>query len=212
MVAIQFLVLLIAVLCESKKSLVPQAILQLVQKNYGERSLVIEIFYNSRKVKILDETLKLLRSEKQLKVTPINTDETDFRKFESYDCALNESIFHKSFLNDAIFLFDTVDSYQRVWGKFKCLQIYTHHLLNHLVYCEDANTENLQQIIRRDTYESFLIEKSFRITLYTMTMFTKKQCRAEQLMEINQYSSLERKWKTEKFFRPRIENFNGCEL
>ena len=31
-------------------------------------------------------------------------------------------------------------------------------------------------------------------------------------MEINQFSSLERKWKTENFFLPRIENFYGCEL
>ena len=43
-------------------------------------------------------------------------------------------------------------------------------------------------------------------------MFTEKQCRPRQLVEINQFSSLERKWKTEKFFKPRIENFHGCTL
>ena len=43
-------------------------------------------------------------------------------------------------------------------------------------------------------------------------MFTEWQCRPEQLVEINQFSNLERKWKTEKFFRPRIENFYGCTL
>ena len=72
MVAIKFFVLLIAVTCESKKSLVPQAILQLVQSNYGESSVLIEVFYNSGEVEILDETVKLLSSVKHLKITPVN--------------------------------------------------------------------------------------------------------------------------------------------
>ena len=60
MVTIKFLFVIFVVFCESKKSLVPQAILQLVRSNYGERPVVIEIFYNSKKIEILDETLKLL--------------------------------------------------------------------------------------------------------------------------------------------------------
>ena len=76
MVAIKFFILLIAVLCEPKKSLVPQAILQVVRSNYGERPVVIRVFNGSLKLIIIDQTLKVLSSEKQLKLTPIDmTDE-----------------------------------------------------------------------------------------------------------------------------------------
>ena len=75
MVAIKYFVLLIVVLCEAKKSLVPQAILQLVRSKYGDSSLVIRIFHDSMKVNILDETLKLLSNEKQMKITLIDMNE-----------------------------------------------------------------------------------------------------------------------------------------
>ena len=214
MVPIKFFVVLIAVSCESKKSLMPQAILQLVQSNYGERPVVIEVFYTSRKVKIVDETLKLLNGVKKLKVTPINITEIILmgpRKFltcsGSYKdiCALN-------YLNDGIFLFDTLDNYQIWRNKFIITPINGGRSLNHLVYCEDASQEAIELITLRKTYESYLIEKNHQVSLHAITMFSKKQCRPRHLVEINQFSSLERKWKTEKFFRPRIENFHGCTM
>ena len=72
MVAIKFLVLLTAISGASMANLMPQAILQLLQSKYGERPVLIEVFYTSKTIKILDETLKLLGGVKQLKVTPIN--------------------------------------------------------------------------------------------------------------------------------------------
>ena len=210
MVAKVFCILLYAVLCESKKSLVPQAILQLVQNNNGERPVVIEVFYNSRKVKILDETLKLLRSGKQLKITPI--DVNDLSHFNNSNCVSGyNSYCMEVYLKDAIFLFDTVENYQKFKGKFYTSVGFKTEI-NHLVYFEDASENNIKQIITRDTYESFLLVKNYQITLHTMTMYTQKQCRCTQLVEINQFSSLEIKWKTEKFFMPRLENFHGCEL
>ena len=62
------------------------------------------------------------------------------------------------------------------------------------------------------SYESFLLEQNDEISLHAMTMFTEWQCRPEQLVVVNQFANLESKWKTEKFFRPRIENFHGCKL
>ena len=53
----------------------PQAILQLGRSNYGDSPLVIRIHYYSTKVDILDETLKLLSNEKQLKLTLIDMEE-----------------------------------------------------------------------------------------------------------------------------------------
>ena len=202
-------ILLFAVLCESKRSLVPQAIYQLVQSNYGDNTAVIEIFYNSRKVEIIDEVLKLLSREKKLKITPI--DINDLSRFENEYCTTDDENCIFDYSKDAIFLFDTLDNYRKFKRKLY-ISIGFKSEINHLVYCEDANVENLQQIITPDTYESFLVVKNDQTLLHSMTMFTEKQCRAEQLVEINQFSSLERKWKIKKFFMPGIENFHGCEL
>ena len=186
--------MLITVLCESKKSLVPQAILQLVQSYYGDSSAQIEVFYNSKEVKIFDETVKLLRREKQLKITPIDAEKDP------------------EYFNDAIFLFDTMENFQEIWENYDAELKRTYRFQNHLFYIEDASKENIQKIITRDTFQSFLILKKDQISLHAMTMFTEKKCREEQLVEINQFSNLERKWKTEKFLRPIIDNFHGCEL
>ena len=214
MVAIKFYVLLIVVFGESKESLVPQAILQLVQSNYGERPVLIEVFYNSRKVKILDETLTLLSSVKQLKVTPINITEValmDLSDDEDYCNTIN--ICRRIYSNDAIFLFDTLINYQILKERFLEYQYYAGRSnLNHLVHCGDASQENINKIISRNTYESFLLDQNHQVSLHAMTMFTRKQCRPERLVEFNQFSSLERKWKTEKFIIPRIQNFHGCTL
>ena len=209
MVALKILVLVVAVMCEAKANLVPQAIVKLVQNNYGDSSAVIEIFYNSRKVKNLDETLKLLSREKQFKITPI--DMNDLSRFENEYCTTDDGICIEAFLKDAIFLFDTMESYQKFKDKL-FISVGFKAEISHFVYCEDASDETLQQIMTRNTYESFLLVKNDQISLHSMTMFTEKQCGGEELVEINQFSSLERKWTTEKFFMPRIDDFHGCEL
>ena len=215
MVAIKFIVLLIAALCESKKSLMPQAILQLVKSNYGERPVVIEVLYTSKKVTILDETLKLLSNIKQVKVTPINIIEYfSMEGLEIANCIRDpEIVCSQNYSNDAIFLFDSWDNYQ-VWkGRYLTTHIALgRSKLNHYVHFEEASQEKIEATPKSNTYERFLLEQNGQISLHVMTMYTEKQCRQEQLVEINQFSSLERKWKTDKFFRPRIENFHGCKL
>ena len=199
-----FCILLITVLCESKRSLVPQAILELVRRNYGEHRAVIEVFYSSRKVEILDETLKLLKSEKQLIITEVDMEDI----YES----IEEIKSHRNtFVKDVIFLFDTMYNYQDFKSRFS-VTVGLESELNHLVYCENASEKNIQWEITPFTYETFLLVKNDQISLHAMTMYTEKQCRVEQLVEINQFSILERKWKTEKFFVPKIEHFHGCKL
>ena len=96
--------LFFVVYCESKQSLVPQAILQLVESHYGESCVKIEVFYNSDRIKILDETLKILSEVKELKITEII--QTDL---------LLPQVIH-GFYNDAIFIFDTVTNYQKFFN------------------------------------------------------------------------------------------------
>ena len=198
-----FCILVFMVLCESKKSLVPQAILELVRNNYADSSAVIEVYY-SREVEILDETLKLLKSEKQLKITEVDMD-------HYVEIIRERQTDPNTFMKDVIFLFDTIENYQ-IYIRDLFLYFGLELELKHLVFCEDASEENLQQIITPDTYEIFLLVKNDQISLQTMTKYTEKQCGSKQLVKINQFSSLERKWKTKKFFQPLIKNFHGCNL
>ena len=178
-------ILLFAVLCESKKSLVPQAILQLVRSNYGERPVTIEVFYSSREVKILDETLKLLRSEKQLKVTPLNKNIVAFNEYYEVNCTSDyNGGCIKAISTDAIYLFDTMENYHKfIWNLHMGFVFEVE--FKHLVYCEDANEINIQKILTRGdetkdtfvpiiTYESFMLVKDGRISLHTMKLFTEK--------------------------------------
>ena len=215
MIVIQFFIVFIAVMGGSGASLMPQAILQLVQSYYVERSVVIEVLYSSREVKILGETLKLLSGGNQLKVTPMNIVSPILIGPDEYEkCFLDPQIIcRQNYSNDAIFLLDTLDNYQIWKNRFAYSQSFVGRTkLNHLVYCEDANQESVESLITRDTYESFLFEQNNQVSLNTITMYTEKQCRSRQLVEINQFSIMERKWKTGKFFKPRIDNFHGCKL
>ena len=76
----------------------PQAILQLVKSYYGEDSVKIEVIYNSDRIKILPETLKLLSGVKELKVTNAakylenyerilakNKEDDDYDIYDDYD-------------------------------------------------------------------------------------------------------------------------------
>ena len=171
MVVVKFFVLLIVVLCESKKSLVPQAILQLVQNNYGESSVAIEVLYNLERGKLLDETLQLLRGVKQLKVTPINITEVILTGPPEPKCIL-EPFCQQIYPDDAIFLLDTLVNYQ-IWQEsfveyqkmmFENFSIReTRSKLNHLVYCKYASQDDIESFIERDSYESFLLEENDRI-------------------------------------------------
>ena len=106
----ELLVLLFAVCCESKISLVPQAILQLVQSYYGESAVQIEVIYNSDQLEILDETLKLLSEVRQIKVTRVAT-ELEINKYTLSNNFIKEHIYN----NEAILLFETIDKFQKLF-------------------------------------------------------------------------------------------------
>ena len=65
--------LLFLVFSESKPSLVPHAIVQIVRNFHLKNSLKVEVFYNSDRLTILDETLNILSKVKEVKVTKVDT-------------------------------------------------------------------------------------------------------------------------------------------
>ena len=199
MVVFKFYCLLLIVLCDSKKSLVPQAILQLVKSHYGESSVIIEVFYNSDRLKVLDETLALLSGVKRLKITKVDA-ATRIDKSENA-------------FNDAIFLFDNYNNFLEIYPKLDSIENQNlRREINLLLFCEDSTRENILKNITKATFLTFLFDENNKIALNAMTMYTEKRCNVPQLVEINRYSSEEQKWMTEKFFVPKWENLHGCEL
>ena len=186
--------------CRAKRSLVPQAILQVVKDYYGESSVKIEVFYNSEGLKVLEETLKLLSRVKELKVTKVNSaTDIDWERLTYY--------------NDAVFLFDTVENYLILESAIMTKSIKNERsFLSFLVYCEDSTRLKAQSMNSSVLLQSFLLEENDEISLNTLTFYTEKQCGVTQLVEINRFSAPERKWSTKKYFVLKIENFHGCEL
>ena len=193
-----FIVLFFVVFTKSKTSLVPEAILEIVKNHYGESSVKIEVFYNTRKIKILDEVLKLLSKVKELKVTKISTRVITNSRF--------------SYANDAIFLFDSTESYEKFQQKIRFGHVEQAGKVSALIYCEGSSRRSIQSLVSIETFESFLMVEKDKISLNTMTMFTKQRCKVAQLIEVNRFSRSRKKWLTNKFFVPAIDNFYGCEL
>ena len=206
MIRTVFYIFIVVTFSESKKISVPRAIFELVEGRYGGSSVKIEVFYNSRSLTILDETIKLLSQSKNIKVTEISTKDV-------IAAEINENKTSDIFANDAIFLFDTVENYWKFraqMGNARAEQ--EGEQIKFLIYCEDSTREKLAEILTQEAFESFLLEENNKITLNSVTMFTEKMCKVPQLIEINQFSDLDRKWSTDKFYAPLVENFHGCEL
>ena len=81
-----------------------------------------------------------------------------------------------------------------------------------LIYCEDSTREKLGEVLTQEAFKSFLLKENIRNTLNSVTMFTGVMYKVTQLIEINQFSDLDRKWSTDKFYAPLVENFYGCKL
>ena len=188
-------------LCESKRSLVPQAILQIVKSHYSALSK-IQLFYNSERIKILDETLKLLGNVQG--VTIINIESEKFEEFEDQGSLI------VNYEKNVIFLFDTVENYLEYERSIIKLKANRIDIYNVLVYCEELTRSTTQAILTKFSFQIFLLDEKGEISLNAMAMYTEKQCEVPQLIKINRF--LDRKWTTKKFFAMRIENFYGCEM
>ena len=160
---------------------------------------------NSKRLIILEETVKLLSGVKKLKLTWVNTTEI-------ISPGVFDSYFY--FYNNVIFLFDTLEKYSRFFDKILAIGHAQEPNLDikSFVYCENLTKQKLQTLLDA-RYESFLVEEKGKISLNAITLFSEPQhCRDPKLIEINQFSDKEKKWKTDKFLSLSIYNFHGCKL
>ena len=229
MIGFKIFFLLFITLCESKRSLVPQAILQLVKSHYGEDSVKINVVYNSDLIKILPETLKLLSGVKELKVTNAakylenyervlaknkENKEDDYDDYEDYGYYQYKQTrpLHPS---DVIFIFDTMENVH----KFETSGFWVYENrdvgdeFRQLIYCEDLTSASQLNNYRISyKYPNFIVEENSEISLNAFTWFTEQKCDERQQVELNRFSSLDRKWTTKKFFNHIIQNIHGCEI
>ena len=182
MIGIKFLTLLFVVLCESKRSLVPQAILELYQKFYGETSVRIAVYFTSDRMEIFELTIKLLSQVKKLRVLNLETNVNEDGDIE----------FHPG--NDAIFIFDTIEKYLKYYDYIHIGKRMFFAKDNILIYCAELTSQKLQTIITNDAVGSYLIKENNVISLYTLTSFTKQLCHVPQLEKINRFSNSVKKW------------------
>ena len=199
MVAVKlYFLFLLVTLCKSKRSLVPQAISQLVQSHFSESSETVQVYYNSERLEILDETLKLLRDEQEVKVTKLGAEIENSENF-TYN------------YKNAIFLVDTMDNYNDyVVSAFQYGKLRDWIYLSLVIYCEGLTRSKVETMITQYSFNTFLIEENEEISLHAMTMYTEKQCDVPQLIQINRFSAQQRKWSTDNYFSLKIENCHGC--
>ena len=202
MKTLKFLLLLqLGFFGEAKRSLVPQAILQLVQNHYGDSAVKIEVLYNSDRIEVLDDTLKLLSGTRELKITKIYSE-------------INNKTYSDTWNDKTILFFDTLVNFLNFEpGIIERIREKKQVEINFLVYCEDLTKKKLQAVITENNlFESFLIEENGEVSLHTMSLFTSEHCKISQLIETNRFSTSETKWLTEKFLSMEVDNFHGCEL
>ena len=185
----------------------PQAIFQLVHSHYGDSAVQIEVIYNSDQLEILDETLKLLSEVRQIKVTKVAT-KLEINKFKYNNKTIKDHFYN----NEAIFLFDTWDKFQKLFQDIYLKIYYGNRKMSMLVHCEDLKKRDFQDTIHDRTFGTFLIEENNEITLNTMTMFTEQNCSMAQRLEINRFSPSKIIWETQKFFNPKFVSFYGCVI
>ena len=210
------LITLCSTLCESKRSLVPQAILQLVKSHYGEDSVKIEVIYNSDRIKVLPEILKLLSGVKELKVTKVEANdkyynEDDYNDDDNYNQDKKIGWLHPS---DAICIFDTMENFFKFENSgFWIYKNRGGNEFRQLIYCEDlTSASQLNDYKGLYIFPNFIVEENSEISLNAFTWFTEQKCDERQQVELNRFSSLDRKWTTKKFFNQLIQNFHGCKI
>ena len=201
MVAVKvYFLFLLATLCNSKRSYVPQAILQLVQSHFNEKSETVKVYYNSDRLEILDETLKLLGDVKEVEVTKLGAEIESSENF-TYN------------YKNSIFLVDNMDNYKDyVFSAFKYGKSKDWIYLSLVIYCEGLTRSAVETMITQHSFNTFLIEENEEISLHAMTMYTEKECEVPQLIKINRFSVQQRKWTTDKYFSLKIGNLHGCMI
>jgi hypothetical protein len=71
------------------------------------------------------------------------------------------------------------------------------------------NEEDRSEIIN---FQYFIIKEKECFVLYTFVWYTQENCGRQQLVEVNRFNKITKKWKNKKFKIDKFDNFFGCKL
>lgn len=139
----------------------------------------------------------------------------DMLKKSDIPCKILQVYFNskKTILREsAILLFDDMESYQKFHERLFYELI--SRTLNFLVYIENFTESKLRFAIDSTfTSELFLVRNNKEsLSLVTFALFQQPNCRDWVKKEINQYNVQLGKWRSDRFFLEKFNNFNKCEL
>lgn len=136
----------------------------------------------------------------------------------------------KRFLHDSS-AFLTFDSFEKLCEFNKKLFLTNDYYkpLQLFVYCQDASIEDITSLalsVERFTsasyfkielsdiiqYEYFLVDDSQFINLMTFFWYSPAECGELQLMKVNKFNKLTKKWENDKFSSEKLKSFHNCEI
>lgn len=131
--SLAFLITLRFQICFTQKNFVPLAIQKFVENYYVENSIKFEIIYNSKVVKLLDASLKLISDLKPYRVTQIENEGKDLYKLR----------------HSAVLLFDKFENYLRFEDRIDISENGAE-ISNFFVVCANLSVNEVQTLDSRD--------------------------------------------------------------
>lgn len=202
--------------CVARSSLTAVAISKFVEKHLEEDSFRFEFFIQSSIYKdLLEDVLKKCNSSEPYQIASYKINNVFVQEhiviffYESFD------VFFRDYTNRTV----------KKWG------LKDEFRMQSLIYCNKTNSsliekkfQDHQSFLQAQSQNkfrrmniaiqllTFLMDEDGEISLKVLTMFTATKCGVVQLVEINKFSKTSRKWTTNKFHYPEVDNYQGCRL
>src|SRR5690349_18725713 len=161
--------------CYSEENFAAVAIKEYAENNFVKNGKTFDIFYNSKNLSLIDDTIKLLGGL-AYRVTQV-------------DPAANVTF---RFNNSVILIFDKLESFQSLDRNLIRLESDTkkRHLL---IVCPKLRSSELEIVrsspVKEYPINQYLIEEEGQISLKELTRFTPQACHQQQVIEINRFSN-----------------------
>jgi hypothetical protein len=191
-------------LLASKQDVETSALRQIIQNFYSKHFEVFDfIVFGSEQWKLLD-IVKNAAKDAEISYGIINLKDNEEK------VKINRS---------AILLFDELLSYHNLHARAVLGNEFPRDF-HFIVFIKDSfeiedvvTTHDTQNPMRATIFShASFISMGLKIRLTTFEVFQQPNCRQWNPIEVNQFSSVDNKWQTNRFFLEKFQTFNGCPL
>lgn len=192
-----FIILNHNICCFGERNLIPLAIHQIIEQHFVKNSIPFDFVFNSKDSNLLEETLKLVKDLKAMRVV------------KAFDNDTNEFNLDHS----AVFIFDELKSYQKFELRTNAVKNGPKEI-NLLIFCVDASEKLIKASLLQDKLQirTFLVVENKKIDLWSTTLFTTEMCHRQQLISVNKFSKETLSWTTDIFSMSTVNDFHGCSF